>query len=596
MNDSVRRATAAVLIVALGSTACLALRPSASAQWAILADRSGHFCRNIPEEASQKLAEFAKQGSAIKSIAFAPNGGWVILLDKNSHFARNIPNETFQKLQSLAKQGVELKSIAFAPNGGWVILFDRNGYLARSIPGEAFQRLGEFAKQGAELKSIAFASNGGWVILANRNDHLARNIPDEAFRILGEFARQGTELKSITFAPDGGWVILAGRNSYFARNIPDDAFQKLGEFAKQGAELKSLNFLPSALIRLSSDDQATRAHVLERMAAHKVPGLSIAVIKDGRLAWARGYGVVRAGSSAPVTTRTRFQAASISKPITALAALRLVQQGKLVLDEPINKELVSWKVPENALTRQKPPTLREILSHSGGFSVHGFAGYPPDATLPTLRQILDGKPPANSAPIRVELLPGSKVQYSGGGYTVLQQSITDVTGRPFPLAMRTLALDPVGMRDSTYEQPLSRGLVNLEAVAHVDGKPVAGGRHVYPEMAAAGLWTTPTDLARFVMALQKAKQGGKEPVLSTGLVDEMLHSQKENAGLGVFLSGKGQSTWFSHNGVNLGFECGFTGSVEGSQGAVVMTNAAGGSALVDEILQDLRSEYNWPGP
>jgi CubicO group peptidase (beta-lactamase class C family) len=584
-----------VLIVTLAATVCLALMPSASAQWVVLSDRNALFARNIPDDAYQRLVEFAKQDSALKSIAFAPNGGWVILAGRNGLFARNIPDEAFQALRSLAARGAELKSVTFTPGGGWVILADKGVYLARNIPDEAFQKLGEFAKGGTELKSVAFTPDGGWVILAGRNGLFARGIPDEAFQKLVELAKQGAELKSVTFAPDGGWVIVADRNRYLARGIPDEAFRKLGELAKQGAELKSVNFLAREVIRLSSDDPTTRAQVLRRMAAHKVPGLGIAVIKDGLLAWARGYGVLRAGSDAPVTAKTRFQAGSVSKPVAAFAALRLVDNGTLALDQELNKKLVSWKVPENAFTRREKPTLRRLLSHTDGFSVHGFAGYPVGTALPTLRQVLDGQPPANSSPIRVELLPGSKVQYSGGGYTVLQRLIMDVTRKPFPAAMRSLVLDPLGMKDSTYEQPLPRSLANVAASAHVNGTPLAGGWHVYPELAAAGLWTTPADLARFVMALQRAKQGGGEPILRASLAGEMLRRQKEDAGLGVFLSGSGRSEWFSHNGANAGFECLFTGSVDGGQGAVLMTNAAGGSALVEELLQSLRAEYNWPG-
>ena len=171
-----------------------------------------------------------------------------------------------------------------------------------------------------------------------------------------------------------------------------------------------------------------------------------------------------------------------------------------MLDQELNKKLVSWKVPDNPFTGREQPTLRHLLSHTAGFSVHGFGGYQVGAAVPPMKQVLDGKPPANSSPIRVELLPGSKVQYSGGGYTVMQLLIMDVTGKPFPQAMRTLVLDPVGMRDSTDEQPLPKGLAKLAATGHVKGTPIAGGWHVYPEMAAAGLWTTPTDLARFVMA------------------------------------------------------------------------------------------------
>ena len=585
------RSVIGILVLIL--TSWLALAPSAHAQWVVLAGPNGRFARNIPDEAFQKLNQFARQGSDLKSIAFAPNGGWIILFDKNGHFARNISDEAFQKIGELAKNGSTLKSITFTPSGGWVILFDRNGYFARNIPDEAFRKLGEFAGQKADLKSIAFTPSGGWVILAGRNDYFARDIPDEAYEKLGEFAKQGLGLRSISFDPGGGWVVLADRNVYFARNIPDEAYQQLGDFAKRRVELKSLAFAPGSSIRLSVDDAETRRQVLDRMDAHKVPGLGIALINDGRIAWARGYGVARAGSNAAVTPSTRFQAASVSKPVAAFVALRLVQKGMLSLDEPLNKKLTSWKVPDNSFTKRQAPTLRQALSHSAGFTVHGFGGYESGGALPTLRQILDGAAPANSAPIRVAFLPGSKVQYSGGGFTVAQQLIVDAAGTPFPQTARTLALDPLQMTESTYEQPLPSGLTSAAAAGHSDGTPIAGSWHVYPEMAAAGLWTTPSDIAKFIIGLQQSKRGDRSAVLSSSLAGEMLRRQKGDAGLGVFLSGSGPNMWFSHNGVNAGFECGFTGSVNGGQGAVVMTNAQGGSALVEEILHMLRAEYGW---
>ena len=174
-----------------------------------------------------------------------------------------------------------------------------------------------------------------------------------------------------------------------------------------------------------------------------------------------------------------------------MAALRLVQQGKLDLDQALNDKLLSWKVPDNELTKRKQPALRQVLDHSAGFSVHGFGGYPAGGKLPTLVQVLDGKAPANSAPIRVVFFPGSKVQYSGGGYTVLQQLMIDVTKKPFPDLMRELVLDPIAMKDSTFQQPPPGGFDAVAAVAHIDGtacpacgtsipkwrRPACGRRH-----------------------------------------------------------------------------------------------------------------------
>ena len=190
------------------------------------------------------------------------------------------------------------------------------------------------------------------------------------------------------------------------------------------------------------------------MEALKVPGLSVAVIDDFKLAWAKAYGVTEAGPSKPVTSTTLFQAGSISKPVAATCALYLVEHGKLSLDENVNQELKTWTVPENEFTATQKVTLRRLLSHSAGLTVHGFPGYATDQPIPTLVQIFNGEKPANTAPIRVDLVPGSKFRYSGGGVTIEQQLIMDVTGKPFPQFMHDTVLGPIGMSESTYQQPL----------------------------------------------------------------------------------------------------------------------------------------------
>lgn len=331
----------------------------------------------------------------------------------------------------------------------------------------------------------------------------------------------------------------------------------------------------------------------DRMKFYKTPGLSVAVINHGRIEWARGYGVREVNGGA-ITAETLFQAASISKPVAAAAALRLVQEGKLNLDEDVNRQLVSWKVPENEFAKEKIVTLRELLSHSAGLTVHGFGGYERDAPVPTLLQVLDGVKPANSDPIRVDTLPGAKFRYAGGGYVVLQQLLLDVTGKPFPALMQDTVLAQIGMAHSTYEQPLPKERWPEAAVGYrPTGEKVQGDWHTYPEMAAAGLWATPTDLASFVIELQQSLAGKSNKVLSQEMTKQMLTPQAGDWGLGVELLGKDASAGFSHGGANEGFRCILVGYNSTGRGAVLMTNSDSGSGLNEELLASIAKEYDW---
>src|ERR1035438_8640566 len=233
--------------------------------------------------------------------------------------------------------------------------------------------------------------------------------------------------------------------------------------------------LPAVLIQGEHDRATTLS---DRMASLRVPGVSIAVIHDGKLEWARGFGVSKIGGPA-VTPNTLFQAASISTPVTALGVLHLVEMGKLDLDVDVNQYLKAWKIPANAFTDQKSVTLRELLAHTAGMTVHGFLGYAGDAPLPNMKQILDGLPPANSPAIRVDVVPGSIWRYSGGGYVVVQQAVIDVSGEPFPAYMHSRVLEPLGMTSSTYEQPLPADRRPAAASGYFPGmQPVPGKWHI----------------------------------------------------------------------------------------------------------------------
>jgi len=331
------------------------------------------------------------------------------------------------------------------------------------------------------------------------------------------------------------------------------------------------------------------------MAKHTVPGVSIAVINEGALEWARGYGVRQAGQPDPVTPDTLFQVCSISKPVAVLAVLRLVQEGRLDLDEDVNRYLTSWRVPANG-DWQPHVTLRHLVSHGAGLSQHGFPGYNRRDPLPTVPQVLDGAPPANTGPVRVNAIPGTQFRYSGGGTTVVQQLLMDVTGLPFARLMRELVLDPLGMRHSTYDKPLPEARWGQAAIAHrTGGAPVDGQWHVYPEQAAAGLWTTPADLTRVALDIQRARAGEPDTFLGKPMVDEMLTYQAEEVtGLGFFLDGKGTTLRFSHGGDNEGFKALFVAYAECGQGAIITTNGDMGWLLCDAIARTIAREYGWP--
>jgi CubicO group peptidase (beta-lactamase class C family) len=335
--------------------------------------------------------------------------------------------------------------------------------------------------------------------------------------------------------------------------------------------------------------------LLDRLAFHRVPGVSVAVIHGGRIEWARGYGLADIGSDRPVTTETLFQAASMSKPVAALAALRLVEEGRIDLDEDVGGRLTSWRVPRDEPYRDAPVTLRRLLTHTAGLTVDGFRGYAEGERVPSVVQVLDGFEPANSAAVRVDIEPGTRWRYSGGGYTVVQQLVEDVTGRGFEGVMREV-LDALDMRTSTYEQPLPEELRDAAAKGYrADGTPVVGAWHTYPEKAAAGLWTTPSDLARYALEVGAWLEGADDGVLSPAMTSEMLTAGLNGWGLGPKLEGSGSDLQFGHGGANEGFRGGFIAYPRRGLGAVVMTNGDSGEPLVQEILYAIAAAYDWPG-
>lgn len=327
-----------------------------------------------------------------------------------------------------------------------------------------------------------------------------------------------------------------------------------------------------------------RLPLAARMAALEVPGVSVAVVRDGQIDWARGWGVRDVETCAPVTADTRFQAASISKPVTAAVALRLAARGTIDLDAPVERYLARWRLPADP-AHPGDVTVRRLLSHTAGTTIHGFPGYAADAALPTLAQILDGAAPANTAPVRLQTAPGTHYAYSGGGYEIVQMALEDASGEPFaPLAAETV-LAPLGMTKSAFAQPPDADIIAAAASAHAAGRVMTGRFRTYPELAAAGLWTTPSDLARFFAALRG----------SAGFIDAgtMLAPVAPGYGLGMELAGEGASRRFGHSGANAGFRAVAWFLTGGADGVVVMTNAESGGALAGDIIRAVAADYGW---
>lgn len=335
----------------------------------------------------------------------------------------------------------------------------------------------------------------------------------------------------------------------------------------------------------------------ERMKHYRVQGMSVAVIHDFKVDWAKGYGIRNTKTGDSVTDTTLFQVASVTKTITAAVALILVEDGVLDLDRNVNEYLKSWKVPDNEFTREEKVTLRRLLSHSAGLSVHGFRGYAEGEPVPSILEVLDGKPPANNDPVRVEAKPGSGFIYSGGGYTLLQLIIEEVTGKKLANVAQDLIFGPLEMRHSSIGFPSSESLNAQIALAHMkDGTSKRAHMFLEDGSGCCELWTTPADLGRFMIAIQLALRGEKDLILSPDIAKAMMTpTNSDIQGLGFGLRRFGPALYFSHAGGNVGFSSWFIAHSEAGYGLVVTTNTSNTTSIALEIMQSVADEYDWEG-
>jgi CubicO group peptidase (beta-lactamase class C family) len=332
-----------------------------------------------------------------------------------------------------------------------------------------------------------------------------------------------------------------------------------------------------------------RVGIDDALSLLKVPSASIAVIDRGEIAFARAYGA----GAAPATI---YQAASLSKFVAAVGAMRLVDEDKLTLDEDVNDRLTSWQVPANSFDATHKVTLRGLLSMTAGIGVPGFIGYEVGAPLPTLTEILNGASPANSPPVTVVAVPGSAYHYSGGGYEVTEALMQDIAGEPFTVLMQDLVLGPAGMTASSFAEPIAPDLEPRALSGHYgDGAELPGRWRIIPEHAAAGLWSTPTDIAKLLIQIGRAWRGESRLFLAPDTVREMLTPQNGGPyGLGAAVSGDGDDLVLMKRGQNVGYQGYLILYPAAGQGLVVMTNSDNGSTLAAALISRAAEAYNWP--
>ncbi|QGX40543.1 serine hydrolase domain-containing protein [Permianibacter aggregans] len=344
--------------------------------------------------------------------------------------------------------------------------------------------------------------------------------------------------------------------------------------------------------------QYLRGHVISKsipqvMLEENIPGVSIAFVDNGKIAWTKTYGYAQLVTAENVTPDTVFAGASLSKPIAAMAALKLVDQNVLSLDQDVNRYLKDWQLPANEFTQQQKVTLRHLIGHTSGVGNHLWSSYDVGAEVPTLEQMLAGKPPSVDPAVSMIAAPGERQKYSNPGYTIIQKLITDTTDQRFDAAINKLVFTPAGMNNSSFTQPIPESLKKRMATGY-SKELQAYPYKLFPFGAAGGIWTTPSDLARFAAAVINDYQYGSKTLISKPLADQVFARNQSRLSFTKKLGEKNDELIFDHWGSNAGFTSYLVGSLGDQQALVIMTNSDNGFGLMASIARAVADEYDWP--
>lgn len=539
----------------------LAAVPSCSSYWY-------YFNKNLANDAHSTIGNLIAQYLA--EVAFTPSGGWVVVGGAGGYQASGIPNECFSKLQEYINAGERINSIAFPPAGGnrWVIVSETNLF-SKNIPSSCFNQLVATSDAGDEVYCVAFSPSGGWVILADRS-HAASGIPSQCYNAIQSFAANGDRARHVAFTPSGGWIVLSA-TTFAASGIPQDCFDKIVSWWQAGARITKVSFAPNGGWHASSNEPTSLpapsgglATVRNVMASNSIPGLAAVVIKNNAVHEQHYYGRVQRGSCKSVSASTRFQAASISKVVAAAGALRFTGLNGTVTNITTNVR------PHLGIALGGQAggfNLEQLLTHTAGINVGGFPGYRRGLSVPDTEGIIAGD--GNTQEIRKVSANGT-FSYSGGGYTLVQQLIENLTGQNYGNWMSTNVLVPLGMSSSSFVLDPNLSDANLATGHDSNGYPIGRRRHMYPEYAAAGMYTTALDLRRLVVAINN---GGVGP---TGT---QVWNTADGASVGL---GGGNYTF---GGVNEGFRSLIWGRSNNGNGVTLLANAN------TEALPQIRDLY-----
>lgn len=328
------------------------------------------------------------------------------------------------------------------------------------------------------------------------------------------------------------------------------------------------------------------------MEEDKIAGVSIALFDAGKIAWQKAYGYANLEDSIKVTPNTVFNGASLSKPVTALAALNLVEEGVLNLNEDVNNYLEDWKVPENKFTEIEKVTLGRLIGHTAGFERYVQSSFLPNEELPTIEQMLAGDNPSVDPPVSIVYVPGEKQVYSNPGYSVIEKLLEDVTNKDFNEVISERIFEPSDMTHSSFQQPVPKQLREQMATGYSNELEPYPYK-LFPFKAAGGIWTTPTDLARFLITLLEDHHLGTNVILSKRMTDSIFTKTPKRLGFGKIYNDNSQDILFEHWGSNSGFTCYMVASLKNKQGIVVMTNSDNGTSFLSYIARAVAIEYNW---
>ncbi|GAA2211805.1 hypothetical protein GCM10009850_072650 [Nonomuraea monospora] len=575
-----------------------------------------------PAELHTKLAELAPYG--VTALAFTPSGGWVIVTQDGRYFARGIPDACFTEIGKLSDAGRKINCVAFPPEGGdrWVITTDK-GVTARGLPAACKQRIDAYYAAGQQVVDVAFPPAGGdrWVVTASAG-YYAKGVDDECYQMMRNLTQGGRRITRVAFPRAGGWTVVA-QDEFFARGIPDACFDRLNTLAGGGWQVHNAAFSPSGGWALASRGKAPAlpadkvrqvenavggATIWQRMSAHKTPGVAVAVVTGNKIAWSTGYGWLEAGGAAAAHPETAFQAASISKAVTAVGVLRLLQTREIALGADIRPYL-GWDLPRRScVTSTAAPTIDRMLTHRAGvigrgstgpadacagFAAGGggFPGYGPDATVPTLLQVMNGA--GNTPKIELTTAPGAEYHYSGAGFVLLQRMVEQQSGTTLAAYMQKEVFAPLGMTTSSYALTPAFELASGHTAT---GAVIPGERNRYPESAAAGLYTNVLDLGRLISYLNRAYTASADiagPLTRASARTLLTQGPQPGMGRGLFLAGAGTDAFsYSHDGSNQGFKSLFTGYPKLGAGFAILANGSS-AGLVTEIAAAVKKVYGW---